>query len=226
MSDNSCSVPACSRAAKSRGWCGTHYERWRITGSIELAPREQRTCSHDGCGIRHYSKGMCKPHYRQAYYATNGGRERATHADWRAGNREYDRARWAAWYAEHADELAVGKRARHAANPEAGRRRGRRWREANPGYSARWRRDNPERWALRNRENGRRRHRRDGRPVRYADILAEHGMHCHLCEQPIADLSDLHFDHVIPLARDGLHVPENIRPAHARCNLRKGTRLL
>jgi 5-methylcytosine-specific restriction endonuclease McrA len=31
---------------------------------------------------------------------------------------------------------------------------------------------------------------------------------------------------VIPLARGGHHVASNIRPAHRRCNLRKGSRLV
>ncbi len=37
---------------------------------------------------------------------------------------------------------------------------------------------------------------------------------------------DLHFDHVIPRARDGRHVQENIRPSHAKCNLRKSNKLM
>jgi hypothetical protein len=32
-------------------------------------------------------------------------------------------------------------------------------------------------------------------------------------------------DHVIPLSKGGPHIEENIRPAHAVCNLRKGARL-
>lgn len=33
-----CSVNGCQRRARSRGWCGTHYERWRRTGSTDLMP--------------------------------------------------------------------------------------------------------------------------------------------------------------------------------------------
>lgn len=51
-------------------------------------------------------------------------------------------------------------------------------------------------------------------------------MVCHICTEAIASLDDLHFDHVIPLAKGGPHAAENIRPAHAICNIRKSARLL
>lgn len=230
MSERTCSIDDCSRPLKSRGWCNTHYERWRLTGSVDLVEREPRICELDGCGELHYSLGMCKPHYRQDYYRRNGDHERATMAQWRTENRAYDRERWATWFAEHADELAARKRETRAADLPGALEREARYRDANRQaiYAAAkaWREANPARWALRNRENQRRRRRIDGRPVDYAVILAEHGMHCHICEQPIAGLADLHFDHVIPLALGGPHHEDNIRPAHARCNLRKGAKLL
>ncbi len=35
-----CSVDGCCKPAKSRGWCNTHYERWRINGApTALAPK-------------------------------------------------------------------------------------------------------------------------------------------------------------------------------------------
>lgn len=62
-------------------------------------------------------------------------------------------------------------------------------------------------------------------PVDYVAILAEHGMFCHICSLVIVDESDLHFDHVIPLSKGGPHVADNIRPAHAICNMRKGSKV-
>jgi len=35
----SCAVPDCGRKPRTRGWCNTHYERWRIHGTTELAAR-------------------------------------------------------------------------------------------------------------------------------------------------------------------------------------------
>lgn len=38
--------------------------------------------------------------------------------------------------------------------------------------------------------------------------------------------SERHLDHVIPLSRGGAHSEDNIRVTHARCNLKKGTKLV
>ena len=57
-------------------------------------------------------------------------------------------------------------------------------------------------------------------------ILAEFGMVCHICGQKIESLDDLHFDHVISLAKEGPHSAENLRPSHALCNMRKGSKSL
>lgn len=62
--------------------------------------------------------------------------------------------------------------------------------------------------------------------VDYGAIIERDGMVCHLCRLDIDSLDDLHFDHVVPLARDGEHSMANIKPAHAGCNLRKKDKLL
>ncbi len=93
----------------------------------------------------------------------------------------------------------------------------------------RWAAENPERASINARTSANRRRSRlrdqGGEPVDYAAILARDGMTCHLCKVEIGSLDDLHFDHVVPLARGGAHSEDNIRPAHALCNMRKGSRL-
>ncbi|RLU79308.1 hypothetical protein CTZ27_37345 [Streptomyces griseocarneus] len=62
------------------------------------------------------------------------------------------------------------------------------------------------------------------------DVLDVHGWLCHLCARPIP--RDVHFrdpeaatvDHVVPLARGGMHTYANMRPAHRRCNISKNDR--
>lgn len=39
------------------------------------------------------------------------------------------------------------------------------------------------------------------------------------------DINAFHIDHIVPLARDGLHTLANVQPAHPVCNLRKGDRM-
>lgn len=71
------------------------------------------------------------------------------------------------------------------------------------------------------------------------DVLKLWGSLCHICDLPIdltinaaprkGDLnwkSGLHLDHVIPLSRGGEHTLENIKPAHAICNIRKSNKTL
>ena len=72
-------------------------------------------------------------------------------------------------------------------------------------------------------------------PGRYSmfEVLLTHGTICHLCDRPIDMVATrkvgyygwengLHLDHVIPLSKGGLDTLENVKPAHARCNINKG----
>lgn len=99
--------------------------------------------------------------------------------------------------------------------------------ERNAVYRA-WEKANPEKVSLRDRRNKARRRVTIGTPdpLNYERILAEHGMVCHICDGEISAMAELHFDHVIPLARGGAHSYDNVRPSHKLCNLRKGTLLM
>jgi hypothetical protein len=56
------------------------------------------------------------------------------------------------------------------------------------------------------------------------DVLDRHGMTCWLCSLPIADRRDLHMDHVIPWSKGGSDDADNLRPAHAKCNVSRGNK--
>lgn len=66
---NPCSISGCNRATVARGWCHTHYMRWKRTGN-PLGTLPGRTyparnpCSVDGCDALSASRGMCNPHYQ------------------------------------------------------------------------------------------------------------------------------------------------------------------
>lgn len=42
MSKPNCSIEGCEKPIWSRGWCGAHYQRWRITGD-PTTPKQAKT---------------------------------------------------------------------------------------------------------------------------------------------------------------------------------------
>jgi 5-methylcytosine-specific restriction endonuclease McrA len=50
---------------------------------------------------------------------------------------------------------------------------------------------------------------------------------CYICGTPVfmGKGGNLHFDHVIPISRGGVHCAENLRPACAPCNQRKAAKV-
>lgn len=64
MSDRTCSIDGCERRRQARGWCQTHYMRWRTHNDPTVSLRPDRGhCSIDGCEKRHRSRGWCGMHY-------------------------------------------------------------------------------------------------------------------------------------------------------------------
>ena len=61
-------------------------------------------------------------------------------------------------------------------------------------------------------------------PIDYLAILrAANGM-CGICRKPL-DLFGTEFDHIVPLARGGMHIVANLQATHASCNRAKGARM-
>jgi 5-methylcytosine-specific restriction endonuclease McrA len=126
----------------------------------------------------------------------------------------YDR-----WRREHPDRMKAANTKWRLANPERMAENARIWRKANKGLVRQWSND------YRRRRRAQKLRTSVGK-VDYRVILERDGMWCYLCRTDIPSTANLHMDHVVPLARGGGHVTENIRPAHARCNLRKTDKLL
>lgn len=61
-------------------------------------------------------------------------------------------------------------------------------------------------------------------PAKRHKVLDRDGWVCHLCGKRIASAADAHVDHVVPVAAGGSSDLNNLRAAHARCNLRRGAR--
>jgi len=104
---------------------------------------------------------------------------------------------------------------RYAEDKDRHNARSKDWYKCHPGYN--------------NQKEGKRRSRmyKDKfEKVDYASILERDNNWCYICEKPILHDQKMNFDHVIPLARGGNHVADNIRMTHAICNFRKHASLL
>jgi hypothetical protein len=63
-----CSIEGCDRPVLARGWCSTHYRRWRTTGAVggpEIRPIQPKsgTCPAEGCDRPVKVGGYCGGHY-------------------------------------------------------------------------------------------------------------------------------------------------------------------
>ena len=63
MSERICSIEGCERKVLCRGWCNSHYAKWRAHGTTDGNPHKPRQCSIDGCDRKHYGRGWCHKHY-------------------------------------------------------------------------------------------------------------------------------------------------------------------
>jgi hypothetical protein len=66
-----CTIDGCSKALFAKGWCSTHYSRWRIHGdaAVVLVKEQRRVtgCSIEGCDRPYRRGGLCDFHYMRQY---------------------------------------------------------------------------------------------------------------------------------------------------------------
>lgn len=64
----------------------------------------------------------------------------------------------------------------------------------------------------------------------YREVFERDGWVCGICTEPVdpeatwPDPLSASLDHVVPVSRGGVHVPENAQCAHLVCNVQKGAR--
>ena len=177
----------------------THREEVAVSqADYREAHREERVAKQAAYRKAHHEEIIAK---NAVYRASHREASTASQGAYRTAHRVEIAATNAAYYAAHREENASWHAADAKAYPEKGRARASLRHARKLGNSI-------------------------GLPKPdYRAILAEFGMVCHICSEDILTKADLHFDHVIPLAKEGPHSAENIRPSHALCNLRKGSKI-
>lgn len=61
-----CTIDGCDREVRSRGWCATHWARWRRHGDPNKgAAKAAATCEVSGCTDRIQGHGLCPKHYHR-----------------------------------------------------------------------------------------------------------------------------------------------------------------
>ncbi len=68
-----CTVPGCMRKHEAKGYCDSHYKRFKALGDV-MADKPLRTninrkngapCTVAGCTREQYSRMFCKTHYQR-----------------------------------------------------------------------------------------------------------------------------------------------------------------
>lgn len=244
MTDRTCSE--CGAGGKIvRGLCMNHYQRLWASGAIPKRVKVDRRCERPDCDEPHVARGLCRRHWKQWAYWQNIETSRQQQREWRAANAEWTRERSKDYRRRNNEKMVAQEKARRQADPQRYRAKAKLYRERHPEKVAamkrRWAEETVEAraayYAEYQRQNLMKRRASNAmrkawlkatqvEPVSYEQVVAIHGMVCHLCGEQIASEDDLHVDHVIPREHGGTHTYDNLRPAHVLCNLRKGTKLM
>ena len=69
MTDRTCSVDGCGKPHAAKGFCYSHWERWKRHGDPLAGKKANRgkSCCVDGCSNPAHSREMCKGHYQRWY---------------------------------------------------------------------------------------------------------------------------------------------------------------
>lgn len=192
--------------------------------------------------------------WQKKYYEANKDRMMQDNLEWRKNNPDKVRQYSRKYLEANSEQVNARRRERYTREKDLILSKNESWRKANldwvNAYNQERRRKDPERFRgyareyyHKNRQHirnslKRRRHNRYGvESVAWSlqQVIELYGTNCHICGDAI-DMQmsrkpgidgwekALHIDHVIPMVKGGPDTIENVRPAHAYCNLSKSTK--
>lgn len=215
----------------------------RCTKCGEIKPRDQfNKCRGAVDGMQRYCRACQKAtfaaHYAEKFpyhqqrrkdYDQSHAEQVAAYAkEYYAANREQHIAAVSIWVKNNPDKVRANKKRQYIKHRSVKIANAAAYAQQHPDrvlhYKNKWDRANRvKRREIKHRRRAREYTTRVGK-VDYAAIWErDHGI-CHICQAPV-NPADLHYDHIVPLAKGGAHIAENIAVSHARCNLRKGAKI-
>jgi len=150
---------------------------------------------------------------RHELYIKNKKQENESSRKWKQENKERVIESKLLWYYNNRDKAILSSREYRRKDNEAVKQRTAKWFRENKNKACEYVR----------RRDALKMENRVG-VVCYDEILRRDCGICHICGKPV--MSKLHFDHIVPLSRGGMHSMDNIAVSHSKCNLRKNNKLL
>lgn len=209
-----------------------HYRRWRLTGSLDIAPTFPRDlCAVAGCITGSEIKSFCRPHYSR--FRTTGDAGDATFPAKAAPVIDGTKKCFTCGEVKPVSDFnkhpqgtgGVGSNCRLCLSVKS-----REWFAKNPEYRSEWNTNNAERKLA---DVHRRRAIKmdvDADLIDRRAVFERDNNACQLCGDPM-DMSKKTphplaptIDHIVPISRGGTHTMDNIQSAHFHCNISKGNR--
>lgn len=205
----------------------TDYEKVRAQ---EKASAEKHKEEHLARGRQHHAENREEINRKiREYKKANPEKLKAQ----RAAEYQRNKEKRAAYRLAHREEAKVWKADYYLRNKEKIAQ----YREDNKERIVAWRKATPELSRMNYYKRRARKHAVATERYTIQQILDLHGTDCHICKEPI-DFDaprtgrkkgyerGLQLDHVIPLAKGGTDLMENVKPAHAKCNIEKHMKIL
>lgn len=218
-----CEVDGCERKYCAKGMCNTHWMRaWRAAKAETRPAKAVRLCDIEGCERKHQAKGMCSGHYNRICRRADPDMVRAKRESGRAyrqANRENIRERSRSYGLANRKKLRESNRARRSAYGKANRGKlneyQRAWQKANRQKVREYVR------AYRAQKRNQLGHVSPGLEARLME--AQKGR-CLECRRRFTKARPDELDHIIPLAKGGLHDDGNLQLLCRSCNRSKNAR--